>query len=394
MVYYKNGRTDLPKRNDMTISNRTFGVETEFVGDRNKIVSLLNSNGISCKLEGYGHTTRPFWKMTTDSSIHDNSGNELEEEECGELVSPILSGGIGLEVLTKVHNVLANAGATVNRTCGLHVHVGVDDLSPNEILAIVKRYAKQEAKIDAFMPRSRRGNENHHCESVASMFHNEAKYTKSIDSFSEIEPFFSWARYVKLNVMSYARQKTIEFRHHSGSINSTKIVNWVQFCVNFVEQTVADFRAELAASVSSESASSPSRRRGRPAGARTAQNPFRAGSKKSQLVDILMQGRWNYLDDLACHLDTSTASVAAMISKLKAVYPDRIVRSGRADLAKFKMNPASGAVLLDRDLRSMQVPVGRVFDIFKVLDRDIFHGLPADINSFYQERTMELADAS
>jgi len=28
---------------------------------------------------------------------------------------------------------------------------------------------------------------------------------------------------------------TLEFRHHHGTLNSTEVSNWVQFCLNFVE---------------------------------------------------------------------------------------------------------------------------------------------------------------
>ena len=49
---------------------RTFGVEIEAYGmGRDELSRILNTNGIICTVEDYGHTTPRNWKLTTDSSI-------------------------------------------------------------------------------------------------------------------------------------------------------------------------------------------------------------------------------------------------------------------------------------------------------------------------------------
>ena len=42
-------------------------------------------------------------------------------------------------------------------------------------------------------------------------------------------------RHSKLNTKSYVKYKTIEFRHHSGTVEFDKIQNWILFLHNLVE---------------------------------------------------------------------------------------------------------------------------------------------------------------
>ena len=44
-------------------------------------------------------------------------------------------------------------------------------------------------------------------------------------------------RYLKVNISSYFRHKTVEFRQHEGSTDIDTVVNWIRFCVNFVNYT-------------------------------------------------------------------------------------------------------------------------------------------------------------
>jgi predicted transcriptional regulator len=40
---------------------------------------------------------------------------------------------------------------------------------------------------------------------------------------------------VKLNLDSFAKHTTVEFRHHAGTTNTDKIVNWLKVCMAMVE---------------------------------------------------------------------------------------------------------------------------------------------------------------
>lgn len=45
-------------------------------------------------------------------------------------------------------------------------------------------------------------------------------------------------RYMAVNLASYARHGTVEFRQHSGSTNAAKVANWVTFCLHFVNKAI------------------------------------------------------------------------------------------------------------------------------------------------------------
>jgi hypothetical protein len=199
----------------------TFGVEIEILPtvDRSAIATALQSEGINAAVEGYNHRTQSYWKIITDSS-------------CGyEVVSPILSGEQGLNELRKVCEVLTRLGCQVNRDCGLHVHIGADALGVDRVKATVKRWLGNEAQnLDTIQPPSRRGASNRFCLPLANTIRTDLIDTcQTMDQLVRLQT----TRYSKLNLQSYRTHRTIEFRHHAGSTNATKITNWVKFLLDF-----------------------------------------------------------------------------------------------------------------------------------------------------------------
>lgn len=211
-----------------TIPTRKFGIEIEALGASMPAISAaLNAVGVVCAVEGYNHQRRNHWKVLYDGSLSGYNSFEL--------VSPPLSGEAGIEEVRKVCRALATLGVTVNRSCGLHVHVDANDLTTPVLATLVKRYNQHVSIIDSFMPRSRRDENNTYCRnnsefelSRTDSWLNQAP-RRFAEQFSE--------RYRKFNLASYLRHGTVEFRQHSGTVNGEKIENWVRFCVGFVEQS-------------------------------------------------------------------------------------------------------------------------------------------------------------
>ena len=207
----------------MTIANRKFGVEIEINGlHTNGAADVLNAVNIECRSEGYHHETRAYWKTVTDSSV---SGCEV--------VSPPMSGEEGVREVRKVARALARGGASVDRRCGLHVHVDAAGLSVSDVCNIIERYSAFESNIDAFIPQSRRGSNNGFCGSLGYYNNDNFRNATSIRQLATVV----YERGSKINIQSYAQHGTIEFRHHSGTINASKIEHWIRFCVNFVEMS-------------------------------------------------------------------------------------------------------------------------------------------------------------
>lgn len=207
--------------------NRKFGVEMEIVGiSRDKALAAFHAVGITAESENYNHTTRRHWKLVPDGSVHGGF----------EVVSPILEGEAGLNELQTVANALDDAGATANRACGLHVHFDASGLTVEHIRKIVTRYATYEPQIDAFMPASRRGNNNRYCSSIQGLAGESLFcYATTLQELINAQP----GRYFKVNLQSFMAHGTIEFRQHSGTVNAAKVTNWVRFLSDFIAASVA-----------------------------------------------------------------------------------------------------------------------------------------------------------
>tara|TARA_Y100001972_G_scaffold119578_1_gene161029 strand:+ start:496 stop:1551 length:1056 start_codon:yes stop_codon:yes gene_type:complete len=204
-----------------TITERTFGIEMEFVGASIELVVQTLNQVVDCHFEGYTHRTTSHWKVVTDGSLPNYS-------TCGEIVSPVLKGVEGVEQLRKVCDALDTIeGIKVTRDCGLHIHLGVEDLTVAQVQKVYERYADFEAQIDLIMPRSRRN--NRWCYSISS----NVRSAKGRTSKSSLARAFG--KYHKVNLANLTTYGTIEFRHHSGTLNFRKIVNWLSFLQAFVE---------------------------------------------------------------------------------------------------------------------------------------------------------------
>ena len=204
---------------------RTFGVEIEFTSTpRERVARLMQEKGLKAEVEGYNHFTKAHWKIITDSS-------------CGfELVSPVLKGKEGLNQLRLACEALNEAGAKVDKNCGLHVHHDINDLDVKQIANIYALYIKLEGTMDSLVPQSRRGNNNQYCESLYK--HSNPEYVlnrlKKIETIQDIYSIYP-SRYVKLNIRSYVKYGTIEFRQHSGTTEFQKIYNWILLTQQMVE---------------------------------------------------------------------------------------------------------------------------------------------------------------
>lgn len=222
-------------------NNRTFGVEIEFIAENNQRTTveeinnyLLNNNApIRMYCASYSDCDSSKWRLKTDSSVSGH-GYGLE------VVSPILEGEEGYNNLMLVLDAINNTGATINRTCGLHVHVGVNNWKIKNFRNLYKRYCKFEEAIDNVMPYSRRRSNNTYCKSTVSCFtygdnlKNAFDVIDSLKSAREISRHVG-TRYTKLNIDSFWKHGTIEFRHHAGTTDKAKISNWLKLVMTMVQ---------------------------------------------------------------------------------------------------------------------------------------------------------------
>ena len=209
---------------------------------------IRNKTGVNCQAEGWSYKSdNTYWSIITDSSIQCDSG-----EQDIEVKSPILKGLEGLEEVKKVVQAMQEYGVKVNSSTGLHVHHCARDLKPKAFTNLVKLYSFYEGVIDSMLPRSRRGNQNGMISSVNSVFQSES--SEELCDFIEnrIEPDSNGIghskdapieilsdkshsdRYCKLNLQAYKKYKTVEFRHHSGTVDYKKVIAWIELTQNFI----------------------------------------------------------------------------------------------------------------------------------------------------------------
>ena len=202
-----------------------FGLEIEYRNaTASSVQKKLREAGITSTIEGY-HSSTNFdnWKITYDSTVASGRGRSMRG---GELVSPILTVD-RISEIDAVVNAIKLANGSVDRRCGLHVHISWENMEEDTVRSILKRYAKFEKQIDAFMPSSRRDNNNNYCRSVVGF-----DITESVG--------YATRRESKVNTTSmrgYSRINTIEFRHHSGTLSAFKIKNWILFLMDFVAES-------------------------------------------------------------------------------------------------------------------------------------------------------------
>lgn len=203
----------------------TFGVEIECVLPRERFFAVAGQNGLSYNFESYNHTdNREYFKFVTDGSLSRSAGREGDPIEC---VSPVLDGTrAGFDSLSLCCESLNAAGAYVNSSTGLHVHIGAENLSGEQYVNVFKNYKALEAVINTFMAPSRRN--NYYCAPLSE--HN----FDSCHCVADVRREMRNDRYHTVNCESYARHRTIEFRQHQGTTNFKKIKMWVTFVSKLV----------------------------------------------------------------------------------------------------------------------------------------------------------------
>ncbi len=323
----------------MTASfTKNFGIEIELINlNPTEAARVICEAGIPAQTEIYNHTDHSdeMWKVVTDASI--------KGAKTCEVVSPILHGEAGLAIAKRVAEALEDAGASANKSCGLHVHFDARSMNCTEIKSIVTRYAAFESRIDKFMPMSRRSNHNYYCASVSKLV-SSASFKEAATRESLIRA--QGTRYQKVNLQSLGRHNTVEFRQHSGTVNASKIASWVLFLNAFIDESI-----RLAHETRNESS-------------------INLGRKEQKLIDLIREGVTSK-EGLANAFNILPHSVAT------------IVFNARKQGMVINTNRAHGTTFYTIG-ESISAPVNHAED-------DLFNGVPSEIVAYCNARAVVLA---
>ena len=214
-------------------AGRTFGVEIETVGLSEITALVAIESVVSARRAHYSSRDYSAWSVKGDGSLESPNG------EAAEIVSPVMEWGNAdhYAQVERVTRALREAGARVNETCGLHVHIGASDLSRTELMGVVKAYTAAQDSL------------NHNI----SPYRLDSSWAKIWPSWEGPQTTIRYGdptweslrdafiggdymdRYMTVNLAPYADRGTVEFRQHNGSLNARTILAWAGLCVSTVK---------------------------------------------------------------------------------------------------------------------------------------------------------------
>lgn len=249
------------------MKTQTIGVEIEMTG-----ITRCKAAGVIAKYFGgvktyaggcyntYEATDRQgrIWKAMSDSSIvaQKKVGGSIisaSNEYRTEIVTPILKYD-DIEDLQEVIRLLRKAGALVNTSCGIHIHIGANDMSVKGITNLVKMVNAHEDLIH---------------ESLAIDPHRAYRWCKKTDTefleklenekpqtmtdlryvwYSQapnenMNQHYNSTRYHGLNLHALFTKGTVEFRLFNSTLHAGKIKAYIQFCLAMVAKARVAKRA-------------------------------------------------------------------------------------------------------------------------------------------------------
>jgi hypothetical protein len=221
---------------------RFVGTEIECIAERNKFAALKQ--------------VQEKWNMANhrDGSISSDAGMEV-------CTAPAQGKDFEAQVI-EVCKALTECEATVDVSCGLHVHVEAKDLTAKNVLALVRLYHMVEPALyqivspsrrtgsfsqewgthfkDAgvFDPRSGREKRVAALEGALYGSKEQVKHMKE-------NPRKHDSRYHGLNLNALLLYGTVEFRLHQGTVNARKIIMWSAVCASLVEYATKHTEKEI-----------------------------------------------------------------------------------------------------------------------------------------------------
>ena len=234
------------------MKNQTIGVEIEMTGISRKkaaaaVAKYFGTEAIYTDDDYFSYevkdTTGRTWSFKYDSSITTFYGRihrvNNSDDYAVELVTPILNYD-DIETLQEVVNTVKKAGAVVNESCGLHVHIGANDFGAKQLKNLLKYVASREelfySALNVYESRKR------FCRPTNERILKEiiAKNPKTLEEFaniwysgspSRVDCHYDDSRYTICNLHSFFNHGTIEYRIFNSTLDTGEIKAYIQFCL-------------------------------------------------------------------------------------------------------------------------------------------------------------------
>lgn len=215
---------------------RKFGIELELVtpmgfgNPEGTTARLLTEAGVVGRTNSHFGRAYDVWQAKPDSSLSPAG-------RCVEVVSRILPAAeASYDEVHRVVTKLKDAGFGVNRTCGFHVHLNVSDMPLRTRLLVALRFAQIANEVDLMMPPSRRSNT--YCRHMSS--HEREAIARNIAAEAPVgDPVGDRYRTTNLKWINQSGDDArIEFRQAAGTCSPDKVIGWVRFLQEVVDEVV------------------------------------------------------------------------------------------------------------------------------------------------------------
>ena len=236
----------------MTLREIRFGIEIETINRTRHDVALAIHSvvGGTVTHAGFPANYDPWevndlrgrtWKVVADASL-----TSVPRHLQAEVVSPVLTYD-DVEQLQEVVRAIRRAGATVDSTCGLHIHVDAAAFDGRQLGNLAKIVYKNEPlmlhALGVSEARQRRYTRPLNDEFIRRI---EAQRPRTTDELNPLwyghrndhPTHFCPTRYATVNLHSVWYRGTVEFRRFESTLHAGKVKAYVQFCLAIAAQAL------------------------------------------------------------------------------------------------------------------------------------------------------------
>ena len=254
-------------KNFDSYKNQTVGVEIEMTGITRYMAAKTVAKHFGAQSVHVGGTYDAYevkddegrvWSIKYDSSIKAQKKIPGGIQSCVsdtykvEFITPILSYN-DIDELQELVRKLRKAGAMVNETCGMHVHVGASKFTAQTVRNLVNIVAsKEDILADALKIFD---NRRRYCRATNERFLKElnAKKPQDLEELAEIwyngnaarrrQVHYHDSRYTICNLHALFSKGTIEFRCFNSTLHAGEVRAAIQFCLALTHQALSTTKA-------------------------------------------------------------------------------------------------------------------------------------------------------
>tara|TARA_R110000824_G_scaffold117441_2_gene269422 strand:+ start:446 stop:1723 length:1278 start_codon:yes stop_codon:yes gene_type:complete len=217
-----------------TINNLTFGIEIETCGlglhpTARVVAEALGGHSDGSNRRSLRMADGREWRVVSDVSIQGDGA---------EVVSPILRHD-DMDTVQTVIRALRAAGARVNDSCGIHIHVGGDAFNGTALRNLVKYTKSKEDLFEYALNIEQRVQGGRWCERTPE---DTVDAISAMRSPSRDEIRIEWrsrhGRYMGLNLCALDRHTTIEFRWFAATLHAGKVKAYIQFVLALATKAI------------------------------------------------------------------------------------------------------------------------------------------------------------